>query len=277
MDDGGPAIERLTVETTGSNVAVVGAPRALFEAAAGLRPVTRGALRVAGLDPMDAIRSAAIASAPVDVPVPARWTLLDLVRENARLAGSGKREAERLATSALHALQLDKFAKTKLAVADLAVKRAAVLAAAIATGAPALFVEDFTPGLADGAARSLARLFVTACEGRRWVVFAGRLALSSPLGLHADEALLFAGGRFVCSGLPAEIASRERTYAVRTAGEPEAFAAKLRERGARVESDAAGALTVTIPEDFTTHELVALAKAGGVVVLELLPLSGALA
>ena len=276
VDDGVPVVEGLTIETTGTNVAIVGAARALFEAVCGVRPVTRGTLRICGMSPRDALRAGAIASAPIDVPVPARWTVLEFARENARLAGQAKSTADKLAKDALHAMQLDAYATKKLAAVDMPVKRAAMIAAALATGAGAIVVEDFTAGLPDAAARSLSKLFVAACEGRRWVVFAGRLALSSPLGLHADEALLFAGGRFVCAGLPAEIASRERTYTVRTSGEAEPFAAKLRERGAHVEA-VGSALTVTMPEDFATHELVALARDSNVIVLELLPLSGALA
>ena len=276
IDDGVPVVENLTIETAGTNVAVVGAARAFFEAACGVRPITRGTLRVCGMNPRDALRAGAIAAAPIDVPVPARWTVHEFARENARLAGQTKSAAEKLAKDAVAAMQLGAHATKKLAAADVSVKRAAMIAAALATGAGAILVEDFTAGLPDVAARSLAKLFVTACEGRRWIVFAGRLALSSPIGLNADEALLFAGGRFVCAGGPAEIAARERTYTVRTSGEAEPFAAKLRERGARVEGTGA-ALTVTMPEDLATHELVALARDSNVVVLELLPLSGALA
>jgi ABC-type multidrug transport system ATPase subunit len=281
IDDHGPVLEQLTVATSGTNVAVVGAPRALFEAASGLRDVTAGSLRVAGLDPRDAVRAGALASAPVDAPMPARWKALDFAVENARLAGHGRTESARLAAQALRAMELDPKARTRLADADAAVKRAAMLAGALATQAPVLLVEDFTAGLPDGSARTLARLFVQACAGRRWALFAGRLALSSPLGLEAEEALLFAGGRFVCAGAPAEVAARDRTFSVRTAGAAEAagaFADKLRERGAHVEADEAGrALTVTMPDDLSTLELVKLARTSDVVVLELLPLSGAVA
>jgi ABC-type multidrug transport system ATPase subunit len=276
VDDGMPVVENLTIETVGTNVAIVGAANALFQAVSGVRPVTRGTLRVCGMSPRDALRAGAMASAPIDVAVPARWTVHELARENARLAGQAKTVANKLAKDALHAMQLDAYATKKLSAVDAPVKRAAMIAAALATGANTIVVEDFTAGLPDAAARSLSKLFVAACEGRRWIVFAGRLALSSPIGLHADEALLFAGGRFVCAGLPAEIASRERTYTVRTSGEAEPFAAKLRERGARVEGEGV-VLTVTIPEDLATHELVALARDANVVVLELLPLSAALA
>jgi ABC-type multidrug transport system ATPase subunit len=165
--------------------------------------------------------------------------------------------------------------EVRLGAADQAVKRAAMIAAALATGAGTLLVEDFTSGMPDAAARSLARLFVTACKGRRWILFAGQLALASPLGLHADEAWLFVDGRLVASGPPAEIATRDRCFSVRTRGDGEALASRLRERGATVESDA-DCLTVTLPEELTTLDLVRIATAQNVLVLELLPVSGAL-
>jgi hypothetical protein len=81
-------------------------------------------------------------------------------------------------------------------------------------------------------------------------------------------------------GLPAEIATRDRTFTLRThcvdGGDAPAFAAKLRARGAQVETFVDTALTVTMPEDLTTHELIAIARASNVLVLELLPMSGAL-
>ncbi len=276
--DGTPTIDRLTVKTTGNTVIVLGAPRALYEAAAGLVDVTAGALRVAGALPVDALRAASIASAPSETALPPRWTVTHLARESARLAGHTRRDADAAAETAIRLMKLDAVAKVRLGGADRAIRNAAIIAAALATGAETLIVEDFTSGLQDAAARSLARVFVSACEGRRWLLFAGRLALSSPLGLHADEALLFARGRLVCAGPPGEIASRDRTYSVRTSGGAvDTFAAKLRELGATVDGDEkTRALTVTLPEAFSTHELVALARAGGIIVVELLPVSGAM-
>jgi ABC-type multidrug transport system ATPase subunit len=278
IDVGGvPVLEQLTVKTTGSNVVVLGAPHALFEACGGLRPVMSGRLRMCGASPQRAIDEVLLALAPMDVPVPGRWTLDDLARESARLAGHPRRELAARARDALRALGLDAMSRTRLAGADLAVKRAAMIAAALATGAETLLVEDFTAGLADASARSLARLFVTATKGKRWMLLAGQLALSSPLGLHADEALIFASGRLVCSGPPAEMATRDRTFSLRTTGDIAAFAAHLREQGVSVETgDGSRALTVTLPEALSTLDLVRMAASQSIVVLELLPVAGAL-
>ncbi len=277
IDSGGaPVVEQLTVKTAGANVVVLGAPGVLFQSCAGLLDVTSGTLRIAGRSPRDGVRAGAIASAPSDGAFPARWTVQQLAHESARLAGHSKRETKHLAMAAIRALQLDALGRTRLGVAEPAVRRAAVLAAALATGAETIIVSDFTKGLPDGAARSLARLFVAACAKRRWILFAGQLSLSSPLGLHADEALLFAGARLVSAGPPAEIATRDRTYSLRTSGDAATFATQLRELGVVVEGADAHALTVTLPEALSTLELVTMARASKVVVLELLPVSGAL-
>ncbi len=276
---GTPVIERLTVTTTGTNIVVLGAPNVLFETCAGTHDVTSGTLEVSGMAPRDGVRGGWIASAPADVTLPPRWTILELARESARMAGHPRRDGNARAFAALHALQLDTLGGMRLGVAEPAVRRAAVLAAALATGAETLLVCDFTVGLPDGAARSLARLFVAACQpARRWVLFAGQLSLSSPLGLHADEALVFTGGRLVHSGSPAEIATRDRTYSLRIAGDgAAAFATLLRERGAQISGDPeARALTVTLPEALSTLEMITMAQAGNVVVVELLPVSDAL-
>jgi ABC-type multidrug transport system ATPase subunit len=276
IDKGGmPVLEQLTLKTTGSNVVVLGAPRALFEVCTGTLALTAGALCVEGVNPREAVASGAVASAPMDVPVPPRWTLEKLASESARLAGHGGREMRERARSALHVLGLDAMARTKLGGAELAVRRGAMIAAALATGAGTLLVEDFTAGLSDAAARSLGRMFVAACKDRRWMLFAGKLVLGSPIGLHADEAIVFSGGRVAMSGHPAEIAARERTFSVRTAEEPEALAAALRERGAFVDTRD-HALTITLPEGLSTLDVVRMAVDKSVVVLELLPVSDAL-
>jgi hypothetical protein len=276
IDEGGvPVIDHLEAQTTAGAVVILGAPRALFAAVAGLRDVSGGTLHVAGLPPVAASRSARIASAPLDGPLPGRWTVLRFVTENARLAGLGARAAQS-ARTALEAMQLTPHAQVKLARAALAVRRAAMIAAALATEAEVLIVEDFSPGLGDDEARGLARVFVAAVGARRWMLFAGRLALASPLGIQAEEALVFSGSRLLASGPPAEIASRERTLAMRVHGaKAGTYAERLRERGATVQS-AGSTLTVTMPPELTPRDLVLLAKEADVVVLELAPLAPAL-
>src|ERR1700733_11314405 len=69
-----PAVDGLSLTSTGSRLLVLGAARALFESAAGLRACTRGELRVSGDLPLDALRGGTMAGAPLDPLMPPDWT-----------------------------------------------------------------------------------------------------------------------------------------------------------------------------------------------------------
>ena len=77
-------------------------------------------------------------------------------------------------------LRMGGIADAKLGGAPIHIRRGAVLAAALATGASLLLFEDPTPGLADDVARTLARVLAQALDetatspGRAWVMFAAR-------------------------------------------------------------------------------------------------------
>lgn len=231
--EGAAAIDGLSLETSGDRVLVLGAVRALFEAAAGLRDVRRGSVVVEGLSPRAAVREGRAACAPLDPPLPPRWTVAQYVTWSARLAGHHGLERERLVAAALGALALRSSGSSRLGAAGLSLRRATVLSAALATGAATLLLDDPLTGLPDDAARPLARVIARALADRRSVVFAGRFPLDSPLALAADEALLVDGAAVVAQGAPAELAAAERTLALRVTGEVAAFTAALEKLGAR--------------------------------------------
>lgn len=237
VDVGGtPAVDGLSFETHGERVLVLGAARALFEAAAGLRPARRGELRVAGMPPVAAVRARAAAGAPLDPPLPPRWTVAQYVTWSARLAGHRREDANRLAAAALDALQLGSSARARLRRATLAMRRATVLAAAMATGAPTLLIDDPLTGLPEDAARSFARVVARALDTqprRRAVLFAASIPLESPLSLAADEAIVIDGSHASAQGAPAEIAAREKTLALRVEGDVESFARGVEAEGGR--------------------------------------------
>jgi ABC-2 type transport system ATP-binding protein len=278
--EGVPQIDGLSMTSTGEWVLVLGAPRALFEAAAGMRPVQRGELRVEGHLPLHASRVRAVASAPLDPPLPSGWSAEQYVRWSARLAGHGPRAAAELAGEAVARLKFEGIARNRLGKAALAVRRATVLAAALATEAPTLLVEDPLPGLPAETERSFARVVVRALEGRRTMLFAGRVPLESPLGLAADEAIVVEGSHLAAQGAPGELAARERAFALRVDGDDRAFVQSLAARGARLLSplDAAnpGRLSIELGE-FGTRELLGIAASCDAVVLELRPLARAFA
>ncbi len=284
---GVPALDGLSFASTGQWVLVLGAARTLFEVCAGLRLAERGELRVDGAPPMEALRSGACASAPLDPPLPRRWTVADYVTWSARLAGQRAGAARAMATEAIARLRLEAYARAKLGGAAISVRRGAVIAAALATGAGTMLIEDPAAGLTGDAeaARSFARVVAKALEDRRTVVFAGRIALESPLALAADEAIVVDGAQAAFQGAPAEIAANEGAFAVRVAGDVRAFVQSAAARGARllaplprVRPDRPAAQVISLElGELGTRDLFAIASSCDAVVLELRPLARAFA
>jgi ABC-type multidrug transport system ATPase subunit len=284
VDVGGtPAIDGLTLATSGDRAVVLGAARSLFEAVAGLRPTRRGELRVEGMPPVAAVRARMAAGAPLDPPLPPRWTVTQYVTWSARLVGHGRREAARQASEALDALQLGSSAATRLRLAPLAMRRATVIAAAMATGARALLLDDPLAALPDDSARSFARVLVRALDAeprRKAVLFAARLPLESPLALAADEALVVDGSQVSAQGSPAEVASQEKTLALRVEGDVEAFARAVQAEGGRATlgPEVAGPTFLRVElGPLGPRELLRIAEQAQAVVRELRPIAGVFA
>jgi ABC-type Na+ transport system ATPase subunit NatA len=271
-----PAIDGLTLTSTGDHVLVLGAARALFEAGAGLRSIARGEVLVEGMAAPEAIRAGLAACAPLDPPLPATWSVLQYATWSARLAGHERATALALATDALGRMQMTPMAGTKLGAAKPAVKRAAVLAAALATGARSLLVEDPALGLASDPAHLLARTAARALADRCSVVFAARVPLESPLALSADEAIVIEGSQVAAQGAPAEIAASERTLAMRVYGDLDAFVRAVEARGGRAVV-APGALAPAYVRlalgPLAARDLLRIAAESDAVVVELRPLA----
>ena len=281
VDVGGvPAVDGLTLRSTGEHVLVLGAARALFEAAAGLRPAAHGEVLVEGMQPRQAIRARASAGAPLDPALPAKWTVLQYVTWSARLAGHSRSTASALTEEALARMQMAATVRTKLGVAPVSIRRATVIAAALATGASTLLIEDPASGLSDDSAHSLARVVARAHDDRKTILFTSRVRLESPLALAADEAVVVEGPDVVAQGPPAEIAAAERTLSLRVAGNIEAFRKAIETRGGRAEFNGAAPPPCHVRVELgplAAHDLVRLATECGALVIELRPLSRAFA
>jgi ABC-type Na+ transport system ATPase subunit NatA len=172
-------------------------------------------------------------------------------------------------------MKMTSVADAPFARAPLTVKRATAIAAAIATGADVVMLDDPLTGLPEDQSRALAKIATRALDDRKWIVFASRLPLASPFALNADEAIAIAGSSVTAQGAPAEIAAREKSYAVRVHGETAAFARSIAQHGGTVGGTAAQ-MTVDLGE-LTTGDLVRLAQESNTVILELYPLAGCFA
>jgi ABC-type multidrug transport system ATPase subunit len=277
---GAPTLERLSFEIAGEHarVLVVGAPRVLFDATCGIAPVAHGELSVQGLPAHEALARRTTAGAPLDPAMPPRWSVRDYVTWSARLAGHSRADAALRASEAIARMRLEALATSPVVQALSHVRRATVLAAAFATGATCLLVEDPMSGLPDDVARPFARLVLDgfgALDGVRVVIFAGRTSLTSPLVAEVDEVLVLAGSDVVAQGAPSEVAARARSFAVRLSGELDAFAMfrdRASERGVTFEADGARVIA-TLPEGVTTGDLLGIALDARAVIVELRPLA----
>jgi ABC-type multidrug transport system ATPase subunit len=274
VDVGGvPQVDGLSFTTTGERVLVLAAPRALFEAAAALTGVRHGELLVSGVLPRVAVSRGLVASAPLGLPLPPSWSALEYVTWSARLAGHRAQDSDDLARRSLRDLKLDAIAGVRLRLVPLAARRALGVAAAVATGAATLLLEDPLRDLPDDAARSLARTVVRATEGLRTVIFAPRSSLASPLSIDADEVIVLGANSVMAQGAPAEVAARDRTYSLRVHGRGASFAQLAEARGARV-SGRGSLWTVDLGSSpLAPTDILDMAAASDTVVLDLRPLS----
>ena len=109
---------------------------------------------------------------------------------------------------AIERLALGPLLKTELVHLVPHARRALLVAAALATGAETIAIEDPFGGLADEAVAGYAPVLTTALAERRWLVFAPRIPRTSPLVLVADEAIIVSRGRIVAQGAPASVIGR---------------------------------------------------------------------
>ncbi len=273
---GVPVVDGLSAATTGDRVLVLGGARALFEAASGVRVPSHGEARIRGEVARKAVRAGNAAGAPFEPPLPPRWTARQYIVWSARICGHAKKEASSLAAESIGQMQMNAVADEPLVKATTETRRAVSIAAALATGATTLLLEEPTRGLADDVARHFTRVLIRALEGCGWAVFASRAPLASPLAMDADEALVIAGDRVVAQGAPAELAARERCYAVRVLGPAADFSRLALARGARISGHGAE-LTIDLGESLAVSDLLRAAADARATILELRPLAHAFA
>jgi len=259
---------------------MLGAPRALFLATTGLLPVLRGTLTVRGLPAYDATRDRRIAGAPLAPSLPPKWTVTDYVEWSARLAGVSAVDARASAQEAIRKLMLGAMAKTELGrVVAPHARRATIVAAALATYAQVIALEDPLGGLPDDVADTYAKVLCSALSGRAWIVFAPRMSITSPLAMLADEAILATPNRIDAQGAPAAIAAAERRFVGRVLLKPSstiaAAIAAIAARGGRVEEHGAHTF-FDLGKTMTTSELFAICAEADVALVELVPVSRAL-
>jgi ABC-2 type transport system ATP-binding protein len=272
--DGVPACDGLSFASQGDHVLVLGAPHALFEAASGIARVVRGKLVLRGVPAGEAVLRGGVAGAPHDPPLPPRWTVAEYVEWSARLGGLGAADARESSERAITKLQLGPLAKTPTSQLVPHARRATVVAAALATRASILVLDDPLGGLPDDSSVTYARVLADALQDLSWVVFAPRIPLASPLTERADEAIVAGALRIEAQGTPSELARAGR-FVARFEGPFDQTIPQLEQRGARIEVDGAHVL-LDLGREMSTLDLMAICDAANVAVVELVPVARAL-
>ena len=101
------------------------------------------------------------------------------------------------------------------------------------------------------------------------------MPLTSPLALHADEAIVASSSRVEAQGPPAELAAASSRFIARVHGSMEGLAAQLQRRGVGVEIQG-GQVVFDLNGAVSTSELIEMCAASDVAIVELVPVARAL-
>ncbi len=273
--DGAVAIEGATFETRGTSVAIVGDGSGLLGAMAGRADVRSGSLALIGLDVArrEHMGAATIGVAPLDPPLPPKWTAREYLVWGARLAGIDRSSAEQLALATMGELGVQKIAAVQASALAQADRRALVIAQAVVAGPRVLLATGPLSGLSGQDAAYVAAVLDAATHGRKWIVSLSNLYAGSDenvLAGRADDLLVFASGRLVRQGKLHRIEEGTVGYTLMLRGRVAEFRDALRSRGVEL-SGGPQRFFVELPANMKAQELVALSAEVGAPLVELVP------
>ena len=298
--DGVTAIERLTLTTTGDHVIIAGDPRALFAAITGVPVsssgsrraaggsgeddgelpgeayVVAGTLALVGHSVADGAHVTVMGAAPLDPPLPPRWTAEAYVAWGARLAGVSRGSAGDFARAALAQVGLGAARKKALGALSLPERRALVLAQAVVTGPEVLVAEAPLAGLTDAAAAFVLAALTGATQGRKAVLSAARLDPGSPEGTLARGAshlVVIAGGEIAVEGPPGELFAAAKVMSLTVLRNAAALRAELLVRGINLRGGPVR-FSAALPAGVTSREILVAATVARAALVEMVPVLG---
>lgn len=287
------AMEKLTVQTRGDRVLCAGDTEVLFAALTGVplrsrsrsvseddmpgeASVMAGSLFIAGRDVAKREHFDIVGAAPVDVPLPPKMTVLDYVTWSARLAGETPRHARELAMSALERVGLAGAMKRDVSTLDVPSRRVLALAHAASANPEVLIVESPLAGLEAAPAAFVMNAIARVTDGRKAIFSVRKIEPGTPegnLALGATDILVFASGALVMEATPEELFASVRVYGVTIRKNGGAFRDELEARGLGVKGGPLR-MSVTLPGEATTKEIMAAASKARAPIVELFPIVG---
>jgi ABC-type cobalamin/Fe3+-siderophores transport system ATPase subunit len=250
---GAVVVDELNLRTRGDRVALGGDVSALLGALLGVpRPaaaphgrepgararVVAGSLRLLGADVGRGEHHTLAGLAPLDPPLPGRWTLEDYVQAGARLAGAGSRQARDWSAATFERLGLSAARRRLLRSAPLAERRAAVIAQAVVAEPRVLVAEAPLSGLDPRAAAFVTEVLRRATAGRAAVLSFARVlppGHESEVVATATDLCWLGAGRLLLHGEPREGLTRARWLELTVAANAEGLRQELAALGARLE------------------------------------------
>jgi ABC-2 type transport system ATP-binding protein len=276
IDVGGAiAIERTTFASRGGSVALLGDEHGILSAIAGAAEIRAGTLSILGIEVGDGahLRSNLVGIAPLDPPLPPRWTALEYLVWGSRLAGADRTTAGRDAAAALADFGLGPVSGQKVESLSLTERRVLVLAQAVIARPAVLVAPAPLSGLGGREAAYVASAWTTASRGRRWIVSLSNLYLGSAesvLAQSADDVLLFASGRLVRQGKLDRLESGAIGYTITVRSKIDELRAALRERGIDL-TGGPQRFFVELPREMKAQDLLTLSADIGAPIVELVP------
>jgi len=273
----GEAVSFGQFEAQGPRLVLVGAWAPLFELLGGERRLSGGSVQIAGIDAEGAARSGRVGLALRDAPLPATWTLGEVLKHSAALLGDGRRLAAERAPLAAEELGLGELWSKKLSRRGPGERRAASIAAAC-LGEPAVLArEEPFAGLEPASQAYVAAVLERATRARPALISVSELSGSveqDTFVQSSDELLFLAGHGLVARGRYAELVRAATSYRVVVTRSAEGLLSRLTEAGyevRRVELAEVTSLVVVDAGVLGTLPLFRAALAADAPIVELVP------
>ena len=263
---GTTATAELDLRTRGDRVALAGDAGSLLGVLFGTRApgaspeghlarapvrVVGGTLRLLGADVGRGEHHALAGLAPLDPPLPGRWTVEEYLVAGARLGGVGARQARSAAAATLERLGLGAARKRVLRGAQRAERRAVVIAQAVVTEPQVLVAEAPLGGLEPRAAAFVLEVLRRATAGRAAVLSFARVLPPGPeseLTATATDLCWLGAGRLLLHAEPREVLTGARCLELTVAANADGLRQELSALGIRLEGGPQHFLVVMPPK-----------------------------
>ncbi len=236
--------------------------------------IVSGKLQLLGRDVASRQHHAIAGFAPLDPPLPQRWSVKEYLKWAARLSGHGSRHARLHADATLQKLQLEKLGKRQLKTLSKLQRRAVVIAQAMVTDPAVLIVQNPLTGLSEQAARTLLDTLNRALANRSAILSVARLSPTGPaseLPLWASEVCLFGRGILLAHAAPQQLFAGARLFEVTVQDNWHALSEQLLTRGATF-SGGPHHYAITLPATMGLRDILAAAVAAQAPVIDCVPL-----